>query len=159
MFYFVDVFQNIKCLRNIYFIYSILLNMKQMLVFILFYFFFLVLSFPPRPPPQVRILVSSLLFTIKQRHQSVFGINEYYLFKFLLSSLQLLKELSMNIYIYIYIYIFFFFYNYPMFRSLSRRGKECKTHTYIDKYIYIYIYIFLKKINYHPKIHLKWKGF
>ena len=47
MLYFVDVFYNIKCLKNTYFVCSILLNMKQMLVFIFINFFFLVLSFDP----------------------------------------------------------------------------------------------------------------
>ena len=52
---------NIKCLRNTYFIYSILLNIKQMLVFI-FIKKKIVLSFGP---PQVRIPVSSLSMTYR----------------------------------------------------------------------------------------------
>ena len=44
MLYFVDVFYNMKCLRNTYFVCNILLNVKQMLVFI-FIKEILVLSF------------------------------------------------------------------------------------------------------------------
>ena len=46
--YFVDVFYNMKCLRNTYFLNSILLNMKKMLVFIFIIFFF---GFKFWPPP------------------------------------------------------------------------------------------------------------
>ena len=46
MLYFIDVFYNMKCLRNTYFVCNILLNMKQMLVFI-FIKKILVLSFGP----------------------------------------------------------------------------------------------------------------
>ena len=44
MLYFVNVFYNMKCLKNIYFVCSFLLNMKLMLVFI-FINFFSVLNF------------------------------------------------------------------------------------------------------------------
>ena len=49
MLYFVDVFYNMKCLRNTYFVGNILLNMKQMLVFIFIIFFFFGFKFWPLP--------------------------------------------------------------------------------------------------------------
>ena len=44
MLYFVDVFYNMKCLKNIYFVCNFLLNMKLTLVFI-FINFFSILNF------------------------------------------------------------------------------------------------------------------